>query len=51
MVPAAGLPLHLINVTVNETISGKTQIERRDRKGLAMAIGPSGLTASVQIAP
>ena len=38
-----GGPLHLINVTVNETISGKTQIERRDRKGLAMAVGPSGL--------
>lgn len=38
-----GGPLHLINVTVNETISGKTQIERRDRKGLAMAIGPAGL--------
>ena len=38
-----GGPLHLINVTVNETISGKTQIERRDRKGLAMAVGPAGL--------
>ena len=38
-----GGPLHLINVTVNETISGKTQIERRDRKGLAMAVGPGGL--------
>ncbi|MEO6001571.1 MAG: hypothetical protein ABIZ04_01510 [Opitutus sp.] len=39
-----GGPLHLINVTVNETISGKTQIERRDRKGLAMAVGPAGLS-------
>ena len=39
-----GGPLHLINVTVNETISGKTQIERRDRKGLAMAVGPCGLS-------
>jgi hypothetical protein len=39
-----GGPLHLINVTVNETISGKTQIERRDRKGLAMSIGPCGLS-------
>jgi hypothetical protein len=38
-----GGPLHLINVTINETISGKTQIERRDRKGLAMAVGPAGL--------
>lgn len=39
-----GGPLHLINVTVNETISGRTQMQRRDRKGLPMAIGPSGLS-------
>ncbi len=39
-----GGPLHFINVTVNETVSGKTQIERRDRKGLAMAVGPCGLS-------
>ncbi len=39
-----GGPLHLINVTVNETISGKTQIERQDRKGLAMAVSPCGLS-------
>lgn len=38
-----GGPLHFINVTINETLSGKTQIERRDRKGLAMAVGPCGL--------
>jgi hypothetical protein len=42
-----GGPLHLINVTVNETISGKTQIERLDRKGLAMAVGPSGLSIGI----
>lgn len=39
-----GGPLHLINITINETVSGKTQIERRDRKGLAMAVGPCGLS-------
>jgi hypothetical protein len=39
-----GGPLHLINVTVNETVSGRTQVERRDRKGLAMAVGPCGLS-------
>jgi hypothetical protein len=39
-----GGPLHLINVTVNETVSAKTQIERLDRKGLAMVIGPCGLS-------
>lgn len=39
-----GGPLHLINVTVNETVSGRTQVERRDRKGMAMAVGPCGLS-------
>lgn len=39
-----GGPLHLVNVTVNETLSAKTQIERMDRKGLAMALGPCGLS-------
>lgn len=39
-----GGPLHLINVTVNETVSSRTQIERRDRKGVAMAVGPCGLS-------
>lgn len=39
-----GGPLHFINTTVNETLSGKTQIERRDRKGLALAVGPCGLS-------
>ena len=39
-----GGPLHLINVTVNETLSAKTQIERCDRKGLAMAVGPCGIS-------
>ena len=42
-----GGPLHLINVTVNETISGKTQIERCDRKGMAMAVGPCGLSVGI----
>ncbi len=39
-----GGPRHLINVTINETISTKTRIERRDRKGVAMSVGPCGLT-------
>ena len=39
-----GGPLHFINVTVNETVSGKTKIANRDRKGLAMAVGPTGLS-------
>jgi hypothetical protein len=43
-----GGPVHLINVTVNETVSGKTQVERRDRKGLAMALGPCGLSVGIE---
>src|SRR5204862_191517 len=31
---AAGGPLHLINVTLNETVGGKSQVLDLDRKGL-----------------
>jgi hypothetical protein len=41
-----GGPLHLVNVTINETVSGKSQIEQRDRKGVGLAVGPAGLSAS-----
>ncbi len=41
----AGGPLHLLNVTLNETASGKSQVEQRDRKGLAMAVGPLAFSA------
>lgn len=44
---AHGGPLHIINVTVNETLAGRSQIEQRDRKGLCLALGPAGLSASV----
>ena len=43
-----GGPLHLINVTLNETVGGRSQIEDRDRKGLAMAVGPAGLSVGVR---
>ncbi len=39
-----GGPLHLINATVNETISGISQLEQRDRRGFSFAIGPAGLS-------
>jgi hypothetical protein len=39
-----GGPLHIVNVTLNETVSGKTNIEFRDRKGLSMAVGPAAIT-------
>ena len=43
-----GAPLHLVNVTINETIDGRSQTEERDRKGLGMAIGPAGFSVGVQ---
>ncbi|HUA35909.1 MAG TPA: hypothetical protein VMA09_20025 [Candidatus Binataceae bacterium] len=41
-------PLHLVNVTINETIEGRSQTEERDRKGLGLAVGPAGFSAGVQ---
>jgi hypothetical protein len=43
-----GAPLHIMNVTVNETIDGDSQIEQRDRKGLGMAVGLAGLSVGVR---
>ena len=44
----AGGPLHLVNVTLNETVLGASQVEQRDRKGLPMAVGPCGLSAGLE---
>jgi len=41
---ANGGPVHFVNVTINETISAKTGVERFDRKGVAMAVGPCGIS-------
>lgn len=41
----AGGPLHLINVTVNETVDGRTETEQFDRKGFSLALGPVGISA------
>jgi len=43
-----GAPLHLVNMTLNETIDGQSQIEQRDRKGLGMAVAPAGLSVGVR---
>jgi hypothetical protein len=45
---AKGAPLHLVNVTINETYGGRSQVEQRDRKGRGMAIGPAGISAGVR---
>jgi hypothetical protein len=44
----AGGPLHIVNVTLNETVLGASQVEQRDRKGLPMAVGPCGLSGGVE---
>jgi hypothetical protein len=40
--------LHLVNVTVNETYGGETQVEQRDRKGMNMAVGPGGISVGAR---
>ena len=41
-VASAG-PLHLINVALNESVSKTSNLQREDRKGVAMCIGPAGI--------
>jgi hypothetical protein len=41
-------PLHIINLTLNRTVGGRSQIESKDRKGLIMAVGPGGVTVGRQ---
>jgi hypothetical protein len=43
---ANGGPLHLVNVTLNETVSGQYDVEQLDRKGFPVALGPCGLSAA-----
>ncbi|HRC84043.1 MAG TPA: hypothetical protein PK413_00380 [Thermoanaerobaculia bacterium] len=46
--PATGGPLHLINVTLNETVDGRSNIQQQDRKGSGLAIGPAGMSLGVR---
>ncbi len=41
-------PLHLINVTVNETVDGQSQVQQQDRKGSNLAFGPCGMSLGVR---
>lgn len=43
-----GAPIHLINVTINETIDGHSQVQQQDRKGIGLALGPWGLSAGAR---
>jgi hypothetical protein len=40
-----GPPLHLVNVTINETLDSKSQVQQQDRKGIGMALGPAAISA------
>jgi len=42
-----GGPLHIINTTFNETMSGESQLDQRDRKGLPLAVSPIAMSAGV----
>lgn len=42
-----GGPFHLINITLNETVSGKNNVEYLDRKGLSFAISPGGVSVGI----
>jgi hypothetical protein len=43
-----GAPLHLVNVTINETLDADSQLQQQDRKGIGMAQGPAGVSAGVR---
>jgi hypothetical protein len=43
-----GGPLHLINVTVDETVDPKSAIIQEDRKGMGMAVGPCGISVGLR---
>ncbi len=43
-----GAPLHIVNVTVNETVDGLSGVQNQDRKGTSLAVGPAGLSLGVR---
>ena len=45
---AKGAPLHLVNVTINESLDGNSRVQQNDRRGIGMAVGPAGISAGVR---
>lgn len=43
-----GMPIHLVNMTINETIDGRSQVQQQDRKGTSFVVGPCGLSVGVR---
>jgi hypothetical protein len=44
----AGGPLHLINVTMNETVKAPARVEYRDSTGVPLAVGPAGMSVGIR---
>lgn len=44
----SGAPLHIVNVTINETVDGSTQLTNKSRRGLGLAVGPCAFSAGVR---
>ncbi|MCC7138038.1 MAG: hypothetical protein IT460_06365 [Planctomycetes bacterium] len=42
-----GGPLHLVNITLNETTEGTSNVAQQDRHGTSFAVGPCGLSVGV----
>ncbi len=49
--PRSAGPLHLINVALNESVSKTSSLQREDRKGVALCIGPAGLGVNASFRP
>lgn len=43
-----GQPLHLINVTINETVDTRMGTQSQDRQGVHMAVSPAGISVSTR---
>ena len=41
-------PLHLINVTINETVDGRSNVQQQDRKGTGLALGPCSYSVGIR---
>jgi hypothetical protein len=42
-------PLHLINVTLNETVDRNSELVSRDRKGASLVVGPEGIEVGAKL--
>jgi hypothetical protein len=41
---AWGAPIHILNVTVNQTVGSRSALQHKDRKGMGLAVGPAGVS-------